>query len=328
VRIDQVEKLTRERPEIKAVEMWALDGPTIRPSGRPKSDDDPVALMFGVPLPTQLYGPQMRAGRWLRPEDTYALVLNEQMAADVGVTVGDWVTLHHGAKGESRWQVVGLLFDPILSTALYAPRTEALKAMRSVDKARTVWLQTVRTDALSETAAVKLLRQFYKDHQLDVSPSSVFGPDGDTDKSISTGVLGRFSIITVLLLSMAVIIGLVGSIALSGVLSLNVLERRREIGVMRAIGASSGTISGLFVGEGLILGWLSWVIAAPLSIPFGGVMTRAIGQAMGGLSLVYHYTPNGSILWLVIITVLSVAASWLPARGATRVSVRESLSYQ
>jgi ABC-type lipoprotein release transport system permease subunit len=48
---------------------------------------------------------------------------------------------------------------------------------------------------------------------------------------------------------------------------------------------------------------------------------------MGG-ELVYRFTPAGMLYWLAIITVLSVAASWFPARGATRISVRESLAYE
>jgi putative ABC transport system permease protein len=126
---------------------------------------------------------------------------------------------------------------------------------------------------------------------------------------------------------MAVIIAIVGSIGLSGVLSLSVLERRREIGVMRAIGASSGKISRLFIGEGLILGLLSWLIALPLSIPAGYAMTQAMGAALQ-TEIVYRYTPAGALYWLGIIVVLSIIASWFPARGATRISVRESLAYQ
>jgi putative ABC transport system permease protein len=121
--------------------------------------------------------------------------------------------------------------------------------------------------------------------------------------------------------------GVVGGIALSGVLSLSVLERRREIGVMRAIGASSWAIFRLFAGEGLMLGWLSWLIAAPLSIPAGYLMTRALGAAVQG-EIVYNFTATGALYWLIIITVLSIIASWLPARNATQVSVRESLAYQ
>ena len=118
-----------------------------------------------------------------------------------------------------------------------------------------------------------------------------------------------------------------GSIALSGALSLSVLERRREIGVMRAIGASSWVIARLFIGEGLLLGWLSWLIALPLGLPAGQLMLRGLAAAIG-FDLVYKYTPAGAIYWLFIITFLSVLASWLPARRATRISVRESLAYQ
>ena len=126
---------------------------------------------------------------------------------------------------------------------------------------------------------------------------------------------------------MAVIIGIVGSIALSGALTLSVLERRREIGVMRAIGASSWIIARLFIGEGLILGWLSWLIAAPISLFTGRFMVQAVGNAFQ-LDIVYKYTPTGAVLWLAIITILSIFASWLPAAGAARIKVREILAYQ
>jgi hypothetical protein len=56
-------------------------------------------------------------------------------------------------------------------------------------------------------------------------------------------------------------------------------------------------------------------------------MTQAMGAAVDG-EIVFHYTPMGALYWLGIITVLAIAASWLPAQGATRVSVRESLAYQ
>jgi putative ABC transport system permease protein len=327
-RIEHIEGLTLAHPGVKAVEMWALDGPKIRPAGKPASDDDLSASLFGVPLPTQLYGPQMRAGRWLRPGDSRAVVLNQELAKDIGVGLGDWVTLDHGVKGESTWQVVGLVFDPILTQSAHVPREAMLYALHDLHKARTVWIQTVRDDPESQTEIARQLREYYEDHGIKVSPTNVFGGQGgDTASGLAADVLGRFGIIITLLLVMALLIAVVGSIALSGVLSLNVLERRREIGVMRAIGASSASIAGLFVGEGLILGWLSWLIAVPLSLPAGQLMTKALGAAVGA-ELVYQYTPTGALLWLIIVTVFSVVASYFPSRGATRISVRESLAYQ
>jgi putative ABC transport system permease protein len=111
------------------------------------------------------------------------------------------------------------------------------------------------------------------------------------------------------------------------VISINVMERRREIGVMRAIGASSFHIFRLFIGEGLLLGWLSWLIAWPLSLPAGRVITNGLAAIME-TELTYAYSITGALYWLGIITVLAMVASVLPAWGATRVSVRESLAYQ
>ena len=327
-RIENVEALTLSQPGVKAVEMWGMDGPKARQAGQPESDDDPDAILFGVPLPTSLYGPQMRAGRWLQPGDTHAVVLNQELAEDLGVGLGDWVTFDHGVRGESSWQVVGLLFDPILTQSAHVSRDALLRTIDSLHKARTLWIQTDRADPQSEVAIAKQLRQFYEDQQLDISPTNMFGGQGgDTASGLAADILGRFAIIITLLLVMAVVIGLVGSIALSGVLSLNVLERRREIGVMRAIGASSATILSLFIGEGLILGWLSWLIALPLSLPAGRLMTQALGAAVGG-EIVYKNSSAGALYWLAIITLLSIIASFLPARRATRISVRESLAYQ
>jgi putative ABC transport system permease protein len=150
----------------------------------------------------------------------------------------------------------------------------------------------------------------------------------ETAHELTEDVLsGGINIIITLLAAMAVIIALVGGVALSGVLSINVLERRREIGVMRAIGASSFQIFWLTIGEGLLLGWLSWLIALPLSIPAGLLLTFGLSAIMHG-ELFYDFSVWGMFYWLGIVTVLAVVASLLPARGATRVSVRESLAYQ
>ena len=53
----------------------------------------------------------------------------------------------------------------------------------------------------------------------------------------------------------------VGVIGLTGTMSINVLESTREIGVMRAIGASDGAVAQVFIVEGLVIGLLSWLLA-------------------------------------------------------------------
>ena len=326
-RIHKVEELVLAHPDVEAVEMWTGAGPRIRLASAEESDDDPTVSLLGVPLPTELYGYQLRQGRWLEPDDDHAVVLNEKVAQDEDIEVGDWVTLDMGVKGESDWLVVGLVFDPVLTTVALAPREPVLVELGEIDKAGTLWIQTVRKDPEGEVEAAKSLRQYLGDSHYDLATGSVFGSLGDTASGIAAFIIGQFAFIIILLLVMAIVIGVVGSIALSGVLSLNVMERRREIGVLRAIGASSGTISVTAIGEGLILGWLSWLIALPLSLPASQLMTNSLSKMLQ-LGLVYHWTPRGPMIWFIAITVLSITASWFPARGATRISVRESLSYQ
>ena len=133
--------------------------------------------------------------------------------------------------------------------------------------------------------------------------------------------------ITTMLLVMSSLIAAVGAIGLAGTLSINVLERRREIGVMRAIGASSPTIAGLFIGEGLILGLIAWVIAIPISVPVGQLFATVIGQVIN-FSVLYQFSTEGALQWLGIVIALSILGSAVPAIRATRVSVRESLAYE
>jgi putative ABC transport system permease protein len=305
--------------------VWDLENGNIRPAGAEATNDDKRVAVFGVPLPTDLYNPQMVTGRWLQPGDGNVVVLNQQVADDAGVTVGDTITLKIGVDKESEWLVVGLLFDPIVTSSAHVARDALGRAEHELNRATTIWIQAKDKEDAAVRGLAEELRDVYTDERVRLQAGSVFG--NDTRVEIIDGVMTQFGVIITLLATMAILIGAVGSLALSGVLSLNVLERRREIGVLRAIGASSFAVGGQFVGEGLILGWLSWLIAWPLSLPAGQLMVSGLSAALGS-QLVYKYTPVGPLLWLAIITVLAIAASGLPARAASRVSVRESLAYE
>ncbi len=121
-RIDHIEQLALKHPEVSEVESWEFASANIRKAGQPETEDDETAQLFGIPLPTIMYGYQLRGGRWLDPKDTYAVVLNTKLAEDVGVGVGDWVTIKYAEFNQRDWQVVGLVFDPIITTSAIVSR--------------------------------------------------------------------------------------------------------------------------------------------------------------------------------------------------------------
>lgn len=113
-----------------------------------------------------------------------------------------------------------------------------------------------------------------------------------------------------------------------GTLSLNALERTREIGVMRAVGASNGAIRGIVILEGIVIGLASWAIAALLAYPFSKFLSDAVGLAFGGTAFAFRFSVVGVVLWLAVVLVLSIVASVLPAWSASRLTVRAVLAYE
>jgi putative ABC transport system permease protein len=137
-----------------------------------------------------------------------------------------------------------------------------------------------------------------------------------------------FDILTYLMLVMTVLAAAVGSIGLMGTMSINVVDRGREIGVMRAMGAASPAVAGTLIGEAVLLGVLSWLLAVPLSYPGAWALSSAVGYSFMGAPLDFRYSMSGVMLWLAVVVVLSALASLWPALRATRISVREALAYE
>ena len=150
----------------------------------------------------------------------------------------------------------------------------------------------------------------------------------DTQRDMRGGTESVFNLVVMTLYFVGGLLVIVGSLGLAGAMSLNVLERTREIGVMRAIGASNRMIARIVIVEGLVVGLLSWLLGGLLALPLSWGLSQVIGIAFVQAPLAYTFSMIGLLFWLVIVAVLSVLASLLPARRAWRLSVREVLAYE
>jgi putative ABC transport system permease protein len=141
-------------------------------------------------------------------------------------------------------------------------------------------------------------------------------------------IMSQLNVLVVFLLIMAVLLAVVGGIGLMGTMSLNVMERTREIGVLRAIGASTPALLRIVVVEGILIGLISWLLGAALAVPLGMLLSQAVGVSVLDISLSYSYSVLALGLWLAIILILATLASLWPARNAARCSVRQALAYE
>lgn len=138
----------------------------------------------------------------------------------------------------------------------------------------------------------------------------------------------RFNILVAFLLVMALLLGIVGGLSLMGTMSISVLERTREIGVMRAIGASNGAVLRIVLQEGLFIGLLSWLLAVLIALPMSKLMSDAVGVAFLRLPLSYVFSTGGVFIWLALVLMVAGAASLLPAWKAAQITVRDALAYE
>ncbi|MBK8250750.1 MAG: ABC transporter permease [Gemmatimonadetes bacterium] len=119
---------------------------------------------------------------------------------------------------------------------------------------------------------------------------------------------------------------LVGGMGLASTMALAVLERTREIGVMRAIGAGHGAIFGLVQVEGLVIALLGWVVAIPLSLPFSLALGEAFSRIMFRVPVhLVPYAPHVGT-WLGVAVVVSVVSCAWPAWRAMRSPVARALA--
>jgi len=316
-RVARLVSVTESVPNVTRAEVWDHQGAML---SLPQGEEREIFL-WGVPPDSAIFHPRVVSGRGLLPDDGRAILLNSKIAADDDVQIGDEIELTIEGR-ESAWTVVGLVLNLNNNQRdNFVPFDALARETGRVNRGALVMVMSGQHDAGSQQTLMRELHDAYAAHRIE---ATFFQSAGEVREQNRT----QFDILTYLMLTMAILAAIVGSIGLMGTMSINVVERGREIGVMRAIGATSTAITGIFVGEGVLLGVLSWLLAVPLSYPGAQAFSNVIGDMLMNLPLDFNYSISGMMLWLAVVVVLSALASLWPALRATRISVREALAYE
>ncbi|BCX02479.1 MAG: hypothetical protein KatS3mg053_0417 [Candidatus Roseilinea sp.] len=282
--------------------------------------------VIAPPADSRLLQPVMIRGRWLLPDDTNAVVINADVLADEpDIRIGDTITLKFGARrvpvqvvGVTQSTLTGQIRNPRVLYMNLSGYRNALTAGRQV---RTVVVVTAQHEADFQSEVAKAIEAHFRAVNMPV----------DTTETLSERreqITFQFNILIVFLLIMAALLAAVGGLGLAGTMSINVLERTREIGVMRAIGASDDAIRRIIIGEGMFIGALSWAIGSVLALPISKLLCDAVGEAFLRRTLDFAYSLEGVGVWFAAVLVVAAASSFLPAWRASRLTVREVLAYE
>lgn len=304
--------MIRAVPEVQEVEAWSLADARIKHRR---------ARLWGLPADSTLYNEVMQAGRWYRPGENDAIVVSADLAADRDIHVGDVIEVEVGEEGRS-FRVVGVAVDnsiflgATIAGKVFAP-VEAVGRLRRRQGLADLFalrLQSSDPGAVDEALA-RLERRFRR-----------LRPATESAHSDMAAAQRPARLLSLALYVMVLLVALIGAIGVLNTLTLNVLERRREIGVMRAIGARDLNLVQAFLTEGLSLGLAGWALGLALGYPLGRLFVRLMERVLFHIEFVF--APSLLLTSFLFAVALVALASLGPALGAARLPAAEALRYE
>jgi len=319
-RFDKVASIAESIPGVVSAEGW------LEYTGTLEMGDDQAGtqILFVAPPSTSiLIDPVITSGRWLQPGDENAIVIgNHLLNVFPDLKVGDWLTIDIDGK-DTKWLIVGTysITGNVSPPLLYVNYEYLSVLVGQPEMAYSLRIVTDQHDSATQNRINDQIQAAFEQRGIQIQ-STQLGADFIRDQKAQTDVLVYFMLV------MASLIAVVGGLGLMGTMSINVLERTREIGVMRAIGASNGDIQAIVITEGMVIGIISWAISIFISIPITNVLCYGVGMAILTAPMPAVYGVAGIIAWLIFTIVLGTLASALPARRASRLTVRDTLAYE
>ena len=316
-RVAQVERIAQQTPGVAAVESW---GSNLAYRLRPDGSEGPAITIAAPPADSLLFTPEVVEGRWLIPGEDHALIINvDVLRFEPDLHVGQSVALKIGNR-TTEWQIVGVVRSLPGIPIMYTGQPYLAQITSTIGQTREIRVVTVASDPATQQRVATTLRDALEQAGVSVAVAQTRAEEREQAATL-------VNIIISFLLTMAILLATVGGLGLAGTLSLNIIERTREIGVMRTIGASNTALNHIVMSEGVAISVASAMIGTLLAMPLGYLFSNAVGLAFLNIPLNDHFALDSAALWMVASVAIGMVASLLPAHAASGLTVRDALAY-
>lgn len=272
--------------------------------------------------PEPLFDHRMTDGRWFRVEEdrdgAAVAVLERNLAQTVGIEVGDEVAVET-ATGPAAFRVVGTVDNQQENgTVLYIPLTTGRTLLDRPDGATSYLVRAETPDPATVDRVTTAVEDALADLGYEVGSEVTYVVERDevaANRSLTT---------TIALLGFVIVA--TSMVGLANTMTTNVLERTREIGILRCIGGRARDVRRIFTTEGVSLAVVGWAAGVPL----GYLLTRALIWMVWevvGVRLPVVFPPLNVLIALVGTVVLALLVLFFPVRRAVRFRPGDALRH-
>jgi putative ABC transport system permease protein len=256
------------------------------------------------------------------PDEAYAalaaggaVIINRIGSLQAGVGIGDLLKLETpSGPREYRVTGIGLDFLNMKLSSVFISQTDLARDFGISSDLMLLANAAPGADRNAVRAAIQGLLTGYPAFSL---------TDASAFKAQMEGLLDKASGLYIILI---VIMGAPSLIALVNTLAIGVLERRREIGMLRAVGSTRRQVRRMIGAESLLLAALGTAFGILAGLWLGYALIGVIDAAM--LPVTYHFPYAGLLAAVAVGLVLGVAAAVIPARQAARLQIVTALRYE
>jgi putative ABC transport system permease protein len=277
--------------------------------------------LLALPPESKLLNPNVVEGQWLSRSTPRGVVLNQSARMlKANLRIGDPIGLLIDGV-DTQWQLVGFTEDVASGPAAYVSIDRFAEVQGTQGQAKMIRIAYKDRSKANALVMNRKVEKLLQENRIAVTSSIPVW-------LLRNAVAAHMKVLVNSLLAMALLMATVGLLGLTSTMSMNLAERTREIGVMRAIGATHGRITLIVIGEGWVIGAISIVFGFLLSLMLASWMGKFIGNMAFRTPLSLSISIVALAAWIGIVILGSSLAAYFPVRRINRITTREALAFE
>ena len=285
---------------------------------------------WGVEPGSRIYEHHVTSGRWFTTRDSGVLLVSDDLARRSGLHTGSTVSLPGpGGSLTRNFTVIGTIHESVDDLSQVGAVVMPVNDLYEMEGANPSHIGDFTNRLLVQArdrspAAVDQLtrgidlagRNVAADKQGAIAEVFAFHDEVVRQQR-------NFLPVYALLVAVTLVIAAVGILGLTDALGASVVERRRDIGLLRSLGASGRRIAAVFWIEGLALSAAAWILASAAGLPLAYLFVQRFSTTV--IPTDFHFAPLTLAVSIGGTLLIATLATVLPARRAARIRAAELL---